>query len=116
MRTCLAFILSIMFSLNTAYATSVGICDALKHTSHTAHIGLHSHEHDDGQDAPSLDPDEEGKSNCHDHVHPSFSSILPNTIGITPMMGCSILVVAPVSTILSAPQTLLERPPRVALA
>jgi len=48
MRIFISFILAIMLSLNAAYAASVGVCDALEHTSsQAAHFGHHSHEHSD---------------------------------------------------------------------
>src|SRR3989338_10086218 len=93
MRIFISFILAIMLSLNAAYAASVGVCDALEHTSsHAAHFGHHSHEHSDDHvhDEPAVDAD--GASNVpavgdhhHAHVHPSFSAILPDIIGIMPL-------------------------------
>lgn len=124
MRTCLVFLLAIMFSLNAAYAASVGICDALEHTSsQAAHLGQHSHEHSDGHahDDPQVNAGEADKvtsisDHHHSHVHPSFSSILPNILGVMPLIGRSPMVAAPADTFLSAPQTPPARPPRATLA
>jgi hypothetical protein len=124
MRTYFAFLLAIMLSLNAAYAASVGVCDALEQTkSHTAHFGHHSHEHSDDyvHDEPAVDAD--GGSNVpavsdhhHAHVHAAFSCLLSNVIGVTPLDGCSTLMATPSSIFVSAPQTLIEHPPRAVLA
>ncbi|MBI2286207.1 MAG: hypothetical protein HYU79_01875 [Nitrosomonadales bacterium] len=124
MRAYLAFLLAIMLSLNAAYAASVGVCDALEHTSnHAAHFGHHSHEHSDdhAHDEPAVDAD--GGSDIsvvsdhhHDHVHAAFSCLLSDTIDVIPLEGCSPLIVIPDSTFISAPQALIEHPPRAALA
>jgi len=117
MRIYLALLLSMLLSLNAAYAASVGICDALEQTqSHALHIGHHSHEHSDGHDAPSSGTGAADKVHYHDHAHPSFSSILPGIIDVMPLMGCSPLVAAPASAFASAPQALLDHPPRATLA
>lgn len=122
MRTCLRFILAIMLSLNAAYAASVGVCDALEHTSsQAAHFGHHSHEDSDDHVHDGVaDAGEAGNATMldhhHAHVHPSFSYLLPDTIGVMPLEGCSFLVTDPASIFVSAPQALLDRPPRAALA
>ncbi len=124
MRNCLTFILAAMLSLNTAYAAVVGVCDALEHTSsHDAHLGHHSHEHSDdhAHDGPQVGADEAGKvssasDHCHNHVHPSFSSILPGIIGVMPLTGRSPMVAAPAVAFVSVPQTPPARPPRATLA
>ena len=121
MRTYLAFLLTIMLSLNAAYAASVGVCDALEQTTnHAAHFGHHSHEHSDVYDEPAVDAD--GGSNVpavsdHHHActHPCFY-LLSGAINVIPLDGCSPLVASPASTFISVSQTLLERPPRAALA
>ncbi|MDO8811135.1 MAG: hypothetical protein Q7J38_03795 [Gallionella sp.] len=120
MRTCFSFLLAIMLSLNAAYAASVGVCDALEHTSgHAAHFGHHSHEHSDdhAHDDPPVAADGAGNAPAvgdhhHDHVHQGFSSILPGSIGVMPMTGRSPMVAIPAGAFVSAPQTLPARPPR----
>ena len=122
MRTCLTFLLSIMLSLNAAYAAGVGICDVLGHSSnHAAHFGHHSHEHSDDRAAQPADQNQDGKESpvdnqYHDHVHPGFSSILTDIISVMPLTGCSPLIVAPANAFVSVPQTLPDRPPRATLA
>ena len=122
MRTYLAFLLTIMLSLNAAYAASVGVCDALEQTTnHAAHFGHHSHEHSDVHvhDEPVVDAD--GGSNVpavsyHHHVHAAFSCLLSDPIDVTPLKGCRPLIATPASNFVSAPQALIEHPPRAALA
>ena len=120
MRTCFSFLLAIMLSLNAAYAASVGVCDALEHTSsHAVHFGHHSHEHSDdhAHEDPSDNPDGAGKASTvgdhhHNHVHPSFSSILTGIVGVMPLTGRSPMVAIPTGAFVSAPQALPARPPR----
>jgi ABC-type nickel/cobalt efflux system permease component RcnA len=124
MRISLSFLLAILLSLNTAYATAVGICDALEHTSsQAAHLGHHSHEHSDdhAHDDPPVDPNWSSKvpmlgEHHHDHAHSSFSSILPDIISVIPLTGCSPQVAIPASTFVSIPQALPYHPPRATLA
>jgi hypothetical protein len=121
MRACLSFILAIMLSLNAAYAASVSVCDTLEHTSShaAAHFGHHSHEGGDDH-GELVDADGEGNATMsdhhHTHVHPSFSYLLPDTIGVTPSANCTLLIENAASTFVSAPQARLDRPPRTVLA
>lgn len=109
-----------MFLMNSAYAVSVGVCDALENsTSHTAHLGHHSHEH--GDDHETYDADGTGKApvepdNHHNHVHQSFSPILPGTICVMSLAGCGAMFAVPASAFISALQALLDRPPKAVLA
>jgi ABC-type Zn2+ transport system substrate-binding protein/surface adhesin len=124
MRACLVFFLALMLSLNSAYAAVMGVCDALDHTSsHDTHLGHHSHEHSDDHthDNPTANSDEAGKTfsasdHHHDHVHPSFSYILPGIIGVMPLTGSSPIVAATTDAFISAPQAPPARPPKATLA
>lgn len=124
MRTCFSFLLAILLSLNAAYAAAAGVCNVLEHTlGHAEHFVHHSHEHGDDHihDNPPVDPNGSGKmptlgDHHHDHAHPSFFSILPDIIGVMPLTEGSLMVVIPASIFVSAPQALLDRPPRVTLA
>lgn len=124
MRACLVFLLAIMLLLNAAYAASVGVCDALEHTlNHTAHLGHHSHEHADNHtyDGSQVSADDAGRATSvsdyhHDHVHPSFSYILPIIIGVIPLTGHSPMIATPTGIFVSVPQALHARPPKVSLA
>lgn len=125
MRTCLAILLAVLLSLNTAYAAVIGVCDTLEHTqqSDTAHFGHHSHQHADEHehDAPPADADGAGKvaasgDHHHAHVHPGFSTLLPASLDVIPLAGRSPLVAATPDTFVSASQVRLDRPPRAALA
>lgn len=119
MRTCLAILLAVFLSLNTAYAAVVGVCDVFEHTEQNdkAHFGHHSHEHDaapadaDGSDKLAASGDHD-----HAHVHPGFSTLVPGSIGLLPFAGRSPLVPATLDILVSAAQIRLDRPPRAALA
>ncbi|MFA6120934.1 MAG: hypothetical protein WC706_06200 [Sideroxydans sp.] len=124
MRASLSFFLAIMLSLNASYMASVGVCGALEHsTSHAEHFGHHYHHHNDEHhhDDEIASADEADKSTSvsdhhHNHVHPGFSTILPDSIGIVPLIDDSIMIANHAETFVSAPPTLLERPPRNTLA
>jgi hypothetical protein len=124
MRSCLSLFLAIMLSVNAFYVAAVGFCDVLEHTSiHTTHLGHHSHVHSDDHDHDNrqANADEAGQltpasDHQHFHVHPGFTTILSDIIGVIPLTDGSTLVAAPAATFISAPQTLLERPPRITLA
>lgn len=118
MRTCLAILLAVFLSLNTAYAAVVGVCDAFEQND-KAHFGHHSHEHaDDAAPAHANGSDKLAASGDHDHahVHPGFSTLLPGSVGMKLFAGRSPLVPATLNTFVSAPQIRLDRPPRAALA
>lgn len=129
MRTHLSLLLAIMLSLNASYVASVGICSALEQaTYHEDHFGHHNHLHGDdlnhdehAQDKPPLNGEVEGitaaaNDHHHHHVHPNFSSILPDNIGVTPLIGASPLVETPPLTYSSVSHALLDRPPRTSIA
>ena len=118
MRASLSFFLAIMLSLNASYMASVGVCDALEHsTSHAEHFGHHYHHHDN-QIASADDADKSASVSDyhHNHVHPGFSTILPGSISIVPLIDDSSMIANHTVTFVSAPPTLLERPPRNTLA
>ncbi|MDP2826784.1 MAG: hypothetical protein Q8O52_29360 [Sulfuritalea sp.] len=124
MRTCFAFLLAVLFSLNAAYAAVVVVYDTLEHTQgETTHFGNHNHEHGDdhAHDAPPTDPDQPNQlpaasDHHHAHVHPGFSTLLPGAIGIMPLDGRSPLIPVAIIAFASLPQVRLERPPRAVLA
>jgi hypothetical protein len=127
MRSSLSILLALMLSLNAAYMASVGVCNALEHsTSHAEHFGHQSHDHSDDHDHDDHDDqlagvDEPDKTalvsdHHHDHVHPAFTIILPDSIGIVPLVDDGAMVSNLAETFVSAPPTLLERPPRATLA
>jgi len=124
MRASLSFFLAIMLSLNAAYMASVGVCNALEHsTSHAEHFGHHTHDHSDDHDhddqlASTEVPDKSTlvSDHHHNHVHPGFSTILPDSIGVVPLIDGSIMVSNLTEIFVSAPISLIERPPRNTLA
>jgi hypothetical protein len=124
MRFFLTFLLAALLSLNAAYAAVADVCDTLEHTQgKAAYFGHHSHEHGDdhAHDAPSADPDQPGQLSAasdhhHAHVHPVFSTLPPDAIGVMPLGGRSPYVALDRRDFVSAPHIRLDRPPRGALA
>jgi hypothetical protein len=113
MRSCLSFVLAIVLSLNAANAAVVGVCDALEHKpGHAAHFLHHSHADSDDHTGKATPFGE----HQHNHAHPGFSTILPNSIGVLPLTVECTLIAAPAEIFVSAPITLLDRPPRATLA
>jgi hypothetical protein len=124
MRTYLSLFLAVILSLNASFVAVVGVCDALEHTAeHTAHFLHHSHEHSNApdHDAQQSSTDEIGKvtssgNHYHNHAHPSFSSILPDSIGIMPLTDDSTVFANHAEVFVSVSPALLDRPPRATLA
>lgn len=114
MRICLAFLLALLLSLNTASAAVAGICDALEHTpSHAAHVGHHSHEHSGDHLHDDLPV---ASDHHHAHAHPGFLSLLSDAMDMKLPAGSSPLVEPPTDRFVSASLAGLDRPPRAALA
>lgn len=120
MRIFLVFLFTVFFSLNSAYAAAESICDVLDHAqSHTPHFAHYSGEHPNDHDAPPADSDGTDKAPAvgdHHHVHPGFSILLPDSVGMMPSGGSSSLISAVTDTFVSALQMRLDRPPRAALS
>jgi hypothetical protein len=113
-----------MLSLNAAYVATVGVCDALEHSSgHAAHFLHHSHADSDDPVCEHKQAGSDGTGNIasfgdhqHNHAHSGFATVLPNIIGVLPLTIGSTQVASPAEVFVSAPQTLLDRPPRATLA
>jgi len=126
MRTCFAFLLGMLLSLNATSAAVATICDALEPLpSHGMHFGHHSHHHDKDQDhgASTVVPDDAHKSHAagdhhhaHVHPHPGFSTLLPGVHGIAAPEGHSPMIADASERYASAPHLRLDRPPRAELA
>ncbi|MBK5103594.1 MAG: hypothetical protein MUP61_06095 [Burkholderiales bacterium] len=126
MRTCFAFFLGMLLSLNAATAAVAAICDALEPLpSHGVHFGHHSHDHDDDHDhgaSPAV-PDDPHKSqgaenhhHVHVHPHPGFSTLLPGVHDMAAPEGHSPMIAGTSEHYASAPHLRLDRPPRAVLA
>lgn len=121
MRIFLAFLLAITFSLNAAYAASLGFCDLLGHSSnHAWHFGHHSHddEHSDfqvGSDSTSKTTSVDADHH-HSHVHSSFLSILPRIAGLAQVDRYAPAIEIASKVFISATLTSLDRPPKTILA
>jgi hypothetical protein len=111
-----------MLSLNAAYVAVVVACDALEHRpGHVAHFLHHSHDHGDDHNDQQVSAEEADNAasfnnHQHNHVHSGFSTILSDSIGIVPLFDDSITVSNLTEIFVSAPPSLLERPPRNTLA
>jgi hypothetical protein len=130
MRTLLSCVLAVMLSLNATYVAVVGVCDAFEHQPenidqpwHTAHFLHHSHNFSEhtAHDEPQANADQAEQmatlnDHQHNHVHSGFSTILPSSIGLLPHIEGSILLATHAESLVSAPQTLPDRPPRATLA
>lgn len=122
MRACLTFFLVIMISLNAAYAASLSVCDAVKHASgHGSHIGHHDHadehaHHDLQVNGSETDEVASGNGHYHYHVHPSFSYILPSTVGLVELDRGTLATEALPCVFISAALTPLDHPPKTILA
>jgi hypothetical protein len=127
MRTVLAFLLSLVFSLNTAYAGVAGVCDAVDHLPKNEagqhfHIDHHSHDpsesdavtasHDDGGPQQAAGPTGD---HCHAHGT-SGSAALGVDMTVPLLSGAYVFVASPSALLVSIAPACLERPPRVSRA
>jgi hypothetical protein len=123
MRACLVALLAIMLSLNAAYAASLGVCDAVKHASdnHGLHIGHHDHadehaHHNLQVNGGETDETSSVNAHHHHHAHPSFSCILPNTVGLAESDRHGLVTEILPHAFISAVLTSLDQPPKATLA
>lgn len=127
MRTVLAFLLSLAFSLNVAYAGVAAICDAVDHLPKNEarqhfHVGHHSHDSSEAG-AASASHDDGGPQKTsnsaadHCHAHGASGSVALGVDTTVPLLcGADVLVASPSSSLVSIPPARLERPPRVSRA
>ena len=127
MRTFIVILLSVVFSLNAAFAAVAGVCDAVDHlpqgeSAQHLHVGHHGHivsevmaeEHANGeQDTP------QGKksagSHCHAHSTTTTAVAASNFVS-SPNLGHHVLIAPPSSPFASFIPAGLDRPPRDSLA
>lgn len=127
MRTLIVFLLSIIFSLNAAFAAVAGVCDAIDHlpqgeSEQHFHVGLHSHsdsevvadEHASGNtDTP------QGKKSAGGHCHAhstTVTAVTASNLVSSPKLGQHVLIAPPPSSFISFIPAGLDRPPRDSLA
>lgn len=119
MRVVLAFVLSLVFSLNAAYASVASVCDAMDHLSlgeRDLHLHADHHSHDaDAQSHGDGDPLKNAKSGDHCHAHGTWVSMVSN-VDVTPVFGDHVLSPSESAPLLSVTTPRLERPPRAFLA
>lgn len=127
MRTVLAFLLSLVFSLNTAYAGVAAICDAVDHlpkneVGHLFHLDHHSH--DSPETAAATSPHDDGgpqktanSAADHCHAHGTSGSVaLGVNITVPLLSGAYVFTASLLALLVSIPSARLERPPRVSRA
>ena len=120
MRALIAVLLSVLLSLNTAYAAVLGVCDTFEHGSpheltaeQVSHFGHHSHADEDRAAADNGDTTVQAD---HCHAHPSFSSLTIGDLTTPAVLGRSPFVGLPPAALVSALPIPLDNPPRGALA
>ena len=127
MRTVLALLLSFVFSLNSAYASMAGVCDAVDHLPQSEagqHLHMDHHSHDSSGSTPATEPQNDddplkasqsAAEHCHAHGA-SASVVFGGDMTPPPLCGGQVLVAFPSAALVSVTAARLERPPRVSLA
>jgi hypothetical protein len=125
MRLFFAVLLSLVFSLNGAFAAVVEVCDAVDHlpqrgTGQHLHVDHHNHDAVESTAATSPDDGDPLKASAsadHCHAHGASASVVPgsDTAG-APLCGAPVLAAHPDATLVSITPARLERPPRVSRA
>lgn len=128
MRLMFALLLSMLVSLNAAYAGVTGLCDALEHMpagslEHGQHPGHHDHRDDHaagGSDPSNPEPASDGSqarvSADHCHGHATFTPLPPSCIGLPVQAVHSRLAALPPVFWKSVVPGFPKRPPRAFLA
>lgn len=115
MKAVLAFVLSLVFSLNAAYAAVAGVCDATDHLAQGERdLHFHADHHSHGADVQSHDdgdPLKNAKPGDHCHAHGSWVSLVSN-VDTTPVFGDHVLSPSEPTPLSSVTTRRLERPPR----
>jgi hypothetical protein len=115
MKVVLAFFLSLVLTLNAAYASVAGVCDLADHLSQgeqDRHLHVDHHSHADGARSPDDDgPMKNAKSCDNCHVHGSAVSIV-SAAHLTLAFGDHVLSPLEAAPLTSVTAARLERPPR----
>lgn len=127
MRTFIVILLSIVFSLNAAFAAVAGVCDAIDHlpqgeSGQHLHMGHHSHsvseaaadEHANG-DTDTPQGKKSAGAHCHAHSTTATAVTASNLVS-SPNLGHHVLIAPPSSPFASFIPAGLDRPPRNSLA
>ncbi len=114
MRSCLAFLLVILLSLNATFAAAASYCQHQQESPQAAHFGHHTHQHDGSADKSSdtgtqIDPD------CG-FCHLSFSSFVPTLPPMLDDNNPSQLVAPLAAEFFSTTVEPFDRPPLARLA
>ncbi len=127
MRSLIVLVLSIVFSLNTAFAAVAGVCDAVDHllqgeSEQHVHTSLLSHSVSDAaadEDANGDQDTPQGKKavggHCHAHSLTACAVTASNVVS-APNVGHHVLIALSASPFISFFPAGLDRPPRDSLA
>ena len=127
MRTLIVILLSVIFSLNAAFAAVAGVCDAIDHlpqggSEQHFHVDQHSHSVSEtmADERANGDTDtQQGKksSGGHCHAHSTTATTVTASNLVSSLnLGHHVLIAPPSSPFASFIPAGLDRPPRDSLA
>lgn len=128
MRSLIVLLLSIVFSLNAAFAAVVGVCDAIDHLpqgkseQHLHKLSHHSHSVSEAgaeEDANGDQDTPQGKKSAGGHCHAhstTATAVMASSLVLSPTMGRDVFVTLSTSPFISFIPAGLDRPPQDSLA
>jgi hypothetical protein len=127
MRTLIVILLSVIFSLNAAFAAVAGVCDAIDHlpqggSEQHFHVDQHSHSVSEtmADERANGDTDtQQGKKSSGGHCHAhstTATAVTASNLVSSPNLGHHVLIAPPASPFASFIPAGLDRPPRDSLA
>ena len=127
MRTFIVILLSVVFSLNAAFAAVAGVCDAIDHlpqggAEQHLHIDHHSHSVSEAgaeEDANGDQDTPQGKKSAGGHCHAhstTATAVMASSLVLSPTMGRDVFVTLSTSPFISFIPAGLDRPPQDSLA
>jgi hypothetical protein len=127
MRTLIVILLSVIFSLNAAFAAVAGVCDAIDHlpqggSEQHFHVDQHSHSVSEtmADERANGDTDtQQGKKSSGGHCHAhstTATAVTASNLVSSPNLGHHVLIAPPSSPFASFIPAGLDRPPRDSLA
>lgn len=127
MRSLIVILLSVIFSLNAAFAAVAGVCDAIDHlpqggSEQHFHVDQHSHSVSEtmADERANGDTDtQQGKKSSGGHCHAhstTATAVTASNLVSSPNLGHHVLIAPPLSPFASFIPAGLDRPPRDSLA
>lgn len=127
MRSLIVILLSVIFSLNAAFAAVAGVCDAIDHlpqggSEQHFHVDQHSHSVSEAaaDERANGDTDtQQGKKSSGGHCHAhstTATAVTASNLVSSPNLGHHVLIAPPSSPFASFIPAGLDRPPRDSLA